>query len=226
MRINYYLKYFFFIGVNWNFRLAFFTVWHEIIGEKKYNIHTVELDRLSSLTIKGNNLSHASIYQGANYYLLEKAFDYLVRIHANKNIVDVGCGKGRVLVVAVHYGFTKITGIDFAKALCVAAEQNIQRVKATYPPAKFTVICDDAVNYKFSPDENVFFFFNPFDETVMLQVVKNILQSLRESPRHVSIVYLNPMHKEIFLSAGFEEEYYLKRLQYLELSILSNEDDL
>jgi hypothetical protein len=29
------------------------------------------------------------------------------------------------------------------------------------------------------------------------------------------------VHKEIFLSAGFEEEYYLKKLEYLELSILS-----
>lgn len=226
MRINYYLKYFLFINSNWNFRLAFFTVWNEIKGEKKYNIHTVALDRLSTLTIKGDNLSHASIYQGANYFLLEKAFGYLASIHANKNIVDFGCGKGRVLAVAAHYGYTKITGIDFAKALCVAAEQNIQRVKANFPSVQFTIICDDAVNYKIAPDENVFFFFNPFDEVVMLQVVKNILQSLRQSPRHVTIVYLNPLHKEIFLSAGFEEEYYLRRLEYLELSILSNEDDL
>ncbi len=225
MKINYYLKYFYFIGYHWNFRLALFSIWNEIKGETKYNIHTIELDRLSTLSIKGDNLSHASIYQGANYYLLGKAFDYLASIDANKNMVDFGCGKGRVLVVAAYYGFNKITGIDFAKALCVAAEQNIQKVKASYPSTGFTVICDDVVNYKIPADENVFFFFNPFDEVVMLQVVKNILQSLKESPRHVTIVYLNPVHKEIFLSAGFDEEYYLKRLEYLELSILSNEDD-
>ncbi|MEO8109183.1 MAG: class I SAM-dependent methyltransferase [Ginsengibacter sp.] len=224
MKINYYLKYFFFIGSHWNFRLAFFTIWNEIKGEKKYNIRTIELDRLSMLSIKGDNLSHASIYQGANYYLLEKAFDYLASIHENKNIVDFGCGKGRVLVVAAYYGFSKIIGIDFARALCVAAEQNIQKVKGFYPDSQFSVIYDDVINYKITADENAFFFFNPFDEVVMLQVVKNILQSLKESPRHVTIIYLNPVHKEIFLSAGFEEEYYLKRLGYLELSILSNED--
>ncbi|MEO6637843.1 MAG: class I SAM-dependent methyltransferase [Ginsengibacter sp.] len=226
MKLKYYLKYFFFIGSHWNFQLAFFTLWQEIKGEKKYDINTVEIDRLSTLSVKSDNLSHASIYQGANYFLLEKAFDYLASIHANRNIVDFGCGKGRVLVVAAYYGFSKITGIDFAKALCVAAEQNIERVKTSYPGAAFNIICDDAVNYKISADENVFFFFNPFDEVVMLVVAKNILQSLRENPRHVTVVYLNPLHKEIFLSAGFEEEYYLKRLEYLELSILSNDDDL
>ena len=79
------------------------------------------------------------------------------------------------------------------------------------------------VNYKIKKEQNVFFFFNPFDEVVMLKVVKNILASLKEKSRKVYIMYVNPVHKEIFLSAGFKEEYYKRKLQYLELSILSNE---
>jgi hypothetical protein len=59
----------------------------------------------------------------------------------------------------------------------------------------------------------------------MLKVVKNILLSLKEKPRKIYIMYVNPVHKEIFLSAGFEEEYYLRKLYYLELSILSKEPD-
>ncbi|MEP7229092.1 MAG: class I SAM-dependent methyltransferase [Ginsengibacter sp.] len=225
MTIKYYLKYFYFVGSNWNYRLAFFTLLQEIKGEKKYGINTIELNRLNNLSVYGNNLIHASIYQGANYFLLEKAFDYLKNLKANKSIVDFGCGKGRVLVVSAHFGFNKITGIDFAKALCISAKNNIAKVSANYPSTEFNVICDDAVNYKLKDDENVFFFFNPFDEIVMLEVVKNIRFSLKENPRHIHIVYVNPVHKEIFLSAGFEEEYYVKKLEYLELSILSNEED-
>ena len=225
MNFIYYLKYFYFIAINWSPWLAFFTIRHEIKGEKKYNIDTIELNRLNKLTIQGDNLIHASIYQGANYYLTEKAFDYLQSINANRSIIDFGSGKGRVLVVAAHYGFRNITGIDFAKALCISAEQNINQIKSLYPSTQFTVVCDDVINFKIKESENVFFFFNPFDEVVMLQVVKNILKSLKENPRHIFIVYLNPLHKEIFLSAGFEEEYYLKKLKYLELSILSNEQE-
>ena len=225
MNFIYYLKYFYFIAINWSPWLAFFTIRHEIKGEKKYNIDTIELNRLNKLMIQGDNLIHASIYQGANYYLIEKAFDYLQSINANRSIIDFGSGKGRVLIVAAHYGFRNITGIDFAKALCISAEQNINQIKSNYPSTKFIVICDDVINYSIKEDENVFFFFNPFDEVVMLQVVKNILKSLKENPRHIFIVYLNPLHKEIFLSAGFEEEYYLKKLEYLELSILSNRED-
>jgi len=225
MKFIYYIRYWFFIGLNWNLPLAFFSIYQEIKGERKYNLDTIELDRLKTITVKGDNLDHASIYQACNYYILEKGFDYLVSINENKNILDFGCGKGRVMIVAAHYGFNNITGIDFVKALCLSAGQNTQKTQQLYPLIKFNIICDDVVNYSIKKDQTVFFLFNPFDEVIMLKVVKNILSSLKEKERKIYIMYANPVHKEIFLSAGFEEEYYLKKLQYLELSILSKEPD-
>jgi len=222
MKFIYYLRYFFFIGVNWNFRLALFSIWYEIKGERKYDLNSTGMDKLRRLSIKGDNLAHASIYQASNYYILEKGFNYLRSINENNSMVDFGCGKGRALVVAAWFEFKNITGIDFAKALCIAAEQNIQKTKSRYPSAEFNVVCEDVVNYKIKKEQNVFFFFNPFDEVVMLEVVKNILASIKENSRKVYIMYINPVHKEIFLSAGFEEEYYKRKLHYLELSILSN----
>jgi SAM-dependent methyltransferase len=225
VKFIYYIKYWYFIGINWSFLLAFFSIYHEIKGENKYDLDTIELDRLKTIIIKGDNIHHSSIYQACNYYILEKGFEFLDKIKRNKNLVDFGCGKGRVMAVAAHYGFTKITGIDFAKALCVAAENNVRKKKLLFPSTSFNVICDDVVNYEIEPDQNVFFFFNPFDEVIMLAVVKNILLSLRATPRKALIMYANPVHKEIFLSAGFIEEYYLRKLEYLELSIMSKEPE-
>ncbi len=225
INISKYFRYFYFIGINWNFRLAFFTIYHEIKGEKKYHINTIKIDKLHNLEIKSNNLKHSSIYQGVSYYTIEKAFDYLKSINVNKDIVDFGSGKGRVMAVAAYYEFKSITGIEFASSLCRKAEENIAGIKSLYPAINFKIICDDAVNYTIENNTNVFFFFNPFDEVVMLQVVKNILLSLRQKSRKIYIVYVNPLHKEIFLSAGFGEEYYIRKMEYIELSILSNELD-
>lgn len=222
MKLIYYFRYFFFVGTNWNFLLAFFTIYYEIKSEKKYNLNSIGMDNLRTLSIKGDNLAHASIYQASNYYILEKGFRYLRSINENNNFTDFGCGKGRALVVAAYFGFKNITGIDFAKALCISAQHNIEKTKSLYPSVEFNIICEDVVNYKIKNEQNVFFFFNPFDEVVMLEVVKNILASLKEKTRKVYIMYVNPVHKEIFLSAGFGEEYYKKKLHYLELSILSN----
>ncbi len=207
--------------------MAFFSIYYEIKGEKKYDIDTIELDRLHNISVKGDNKNHASIYQACNYYILNKGFDYITNINENKSFVDFGCGKGRALIVAAHYGIKTITGIDFAQALCNVAEKNIQITKQLFPSVNFEIICDDVVNYSIKKDQNVFFFFNPFDQVIMLRIVKNILASLKENERKIYVMYANPVNKEIFLSAGFTEVFYVKKLEYLELSILSKniEDD-
>ncbi|HUS00619.1 MAG TPA: methyltransferase domain-containing protein [Chitinophagaceae bacterium] len=219
MKYFYYLKLFFFIAFNWNIRLAWFTVYHEIRGEKKYKLDSSKIKNVKKLSIKGNNVEHAELYQGANYYLLEKVFDHLQTIEANQNILDFGCGKGRVLAVAAYYGFRKITGVEFAKELCEVARKNIIPVQQKYPGKIFNVIHVNAVDYKIEYDTNVFFFFNPFNEVVMLAVVKNILASLKQNPREIYVVYLNPVHKEIFMSAGFEQIFHYETLQYIQATI-------
>lgn len=223
MNLLYYLRYFYFISSNWNVKLAAFTLYHEIKGEKKYQTNTLNIDRLHHLNIAGENLKHASIYQAVNYFILEKAFDFFKGDFKDKSFVDFGCGKGRVMIVAAHYGFKSITGIEFADQLCKEANRNTSLIKRDFPSATFNIHCMDAVNYKIRPEENVFFFFNPFDEVVMLQVVKNLLNSIKENPRKVHILYVNPLHKDLFLSAGFQEVFYFKKMTYIELSILSVE---
>ena len=223
MKFLYYFKYFYFIAKNWNVKLAAFTVYHEIKGEKKYHLDTVKINRLHDEKIDSENLTHASIYQASSYYLVEKAFSFLKDEKVNYGIVDFGCGKGRVLVLAAHFGFNKVTGIDFSRNLCIEAEANIEKIIPVFPAIDFKVICEDAAGYKIEKDENCFFFFNPFDEVIMLKVVRNILSSLKENPRKVYVIYINPLHKEVFLSAGFEEEWHFRKMQYLEFSILSKE---
>lgn len=215
-----YFRYFYFIASNWDIALALFTTRHEKRGEKKYGLDTLELINLRSQNIKGDNLKHSSAYQGANYFLLETAFKFLQQIGVNRSIVDFGCGRGRALVVAAYYGFSDLTGIEFAEQLYSDAIGNLETVKSKFPEITYRVFWEDAENYEVREIDETFFFFNPFDEIIMLGVVKNILSSLKKCPRDVYVVYLNPVHKEIFQSAGFEEIYYLQKLTYLELSIL------
>lgn len=215
----YYFRLFFFISFNWNIRLAWFTVSHEIRGEKKYRLDTSKIVNVKKLRVKGDNAEHAEHYQGANYFLLEKVFDHLQTIGANQNLLDFGCGKGRALAVAAYYGFRKITGVEFAKELCEIARKNIIPIQQKFPDKIFNVIHANAVDHTIEDDTNVFFFFNPFDEVVMLAVVKNILASLKQNPREIYVVYLNPVHKEIFMSAGFEQIFHYEKLKYIQATI-------
>ena len=222
MQFLHYLKYFFYIALNWNVKLALFTIYHEIRGEKKYGIRTSKLNDLTKLSVKGNNKKHAEIYQGANYFLLESVLRYLQNIGANKNIIDYGCGKGRVLAVAAFYGFNKITGIEFSEELCNEARKNIAPLQLRFPKKVFNVILINAIDYKIEDNVNVFFFFNPFNEIVMNKIITDILTSINKNKRIIHVAYINPRHKQLFINEGFTEVFYIKKMNYAEASILSN----
>lgn len=194
-------------------------IWQEIAGEKKYGINTTGADELFKLEDQGIDISHATIYMPVSYPLLEEAFKQL-NLKSSNHFLDIGCGKGRALCVAAHQGFKKVTGLDFARDLCEAAKENLAITKQQIPSLEYKVINNDAFYFEIPADVDCIFFFNPFDEIIMSAVVKNIFTSLKNNARNITIIYVNPLHKEIFLKAGYKETWYSKKMKYLEVSVL------
>ena len=220
MKLINYCSYFFYLAWNWNPLLAAFVMYHEIRGEKKYNIYTTGSDKLKSLEEKGIDISHATMYQPLNYYVLEKLMEKAAQDIGNKTFTDIGCGKGRVMAVAAYYGFKRITGIDFSKEFCNEARLTTESCKEKFPDTIFTLINNDAFYFDIPRDIMTIFFFNPFDEVIMSGVVSNIMKSLRHAPRAMRILYANPLYKSLFIQQGFTETFHIKKMTYLEGSIL------
>ena len=219
MKFFSYIKYFFYIAYNWNISIAWYITWQEIKGEKKYGINTTGADELKELENKGIDITHATIYMPVSFTLLEEIFQQLPALTRN-HFLDIGCGKGRALCVAAHKGFEQVTGIDFSKELCDAAKENLAVTKQKIPALHFNIINNDAFYFEIPADVDCIFFFNPFDETIMSGVANNILASLQNHPRKISIIYVNPLHKELFTKAGFQEIWHSKKMKYLEAVIL------
>ena len=241
MKFLLYIKYFVYISFNWNLKIATHILLQEIRGEKKYGINTTGSDELKKLEEKGIDISHATIYMPVSYSLLEEIFGQLNFLNNKQqttnnkqqksnpstlkplnHFLDLGCGKGRALCVAAHKGFGKVTGIDISKELCERAKQNCIVTQKKIHEFEFSIINNDAFYYEIPADVDCIFMFNPFDEMIMSGVVENIRNSLAKDPRSILILYINPLHKELFINAGFKEIFYSKKMKYLELSILSN----
>jgi len=107
--------------------------------------------------------------------------------------VDLGCGKGRTLVLAVVHGFKDVVGIDYSPALCMIAERNLDRLRARSGRVFASqVAAMDAADYAFGADDRVLFLFNPFDATVLAAVMARLSRSIERHPRRVWIVYHRP----------------------------------
>ncbi len=221
MKFFSYIKYFYFLFINWDAKIAWYMIRQEIKGEKKYGINTTGADELHTLEEQGIDISHATIYMPVSYTLLEEIFEQLpVTIH--RHFLDLGCGKGRALCIAAHKGFKRVTGLDFARDLCDTAKENLNITKQKIPALEYKVINNDAFYFEIPDDVDCIFFFNPFDEIIMSGVVNNIFISLKNNPRKLTILYVNPLHKELFLKAGFKETWYSKKMKYIEAVILTS----
>lgn len=213
-----FLRYFMYLSSNWSVKIATHILKHEIAGEKKYGIDTTGADELKALEKKGIDISHATIYMPATYDLLEEIFSIL-RPNKNSHFLDIGCGKGRVMCVAAHYHFKKITGIDFSKKLCDAANKNLLATQQQLPYLNFSVINSDAFYYEIPTDVDYIFLFNPFDDVIMSGVVNNILQSHWKKPRKITLIYLNTLHKQLFIDVGFIPIWHSLKMKYIEAGI-------
>ncbi len=220
MKLLQYLQYFFYIGINWNWKIACITLAQEIRGEKKYGIDTTGADELEQLKAAGINIAHSTIYMPVSYKVIEDAFDK-INLKNHHHFLDIGCGKGRGLCVAVHRGFKKITGVDFSRKFCEQATKNLESTKNKIPAFSYNVIVGDAAEFSIPEDVDCIFLFNPFDKVIMQIVSDNIDKSLQSNPRDMNIIYANPLYKNLFLEKRFSEIYHNKSYQYFEVSILS-----
>jgi SAM-dependent methyltransferase len=193
----------------------------EVKGEKKYGINTTGADELIKLEEMGIDISHATIYMPVSYYLLEEIFSQLTG-SSRKHFLDLGCGKGRALCMAAHVGFKKVTGVDFSKELCDQAVANLALTKQQVQEFKSVVVNNDAFYFEIPDDVDCIFFFNPFDEIIMSAVINNIFESLQTNPRKLTIIYVNPLHIEQFLKAGYKQTWHSKKMKYIEAVILEN----
>jgi hypothetical protein len=120
--------------------------------------------------------------------------------------VDLGSGKGRVLLMAAQYEFKRIIGVEFIPEWHRIAEQNIRKFTAQYGTASaIESFCMDAREFNFPAGPLVVYLFNPFPEPVLAAVLKKLWQSWVANPRPLFIAYRYP-----------ELETLLKKGEWLE----------
>ncbi len=113
--------------------------------------------------------------------------------------LDFGCGAGRVPIVAASMlPFSKVIGLDFIEDLCALARANVARARMGARCAPIEIVQCDARQFPI-PDKNIVaFFYNPFKEDVLHQVLENIRQSFADNPRQLTIIFLTPTNIEMY----------------------------
>lgn len=155
----------------------------------------------------------AERYEPTSPAVIEKIMRSLGCLTDSYLFFDIGCGKGRVLVMASTWHFKRVVGIEFSKYLADIAVENVNRFKEkNSSTSDIDVICEDATAYDFPDEDALIFLFNPFKEEIMRKVLENIRKSAR-TKKNRYIIYHNPvLASKIFSDKDFvlivKDKYY------------------
>ena len=143
---------------------------------------------LFRLTIDSPNIRYGRHYTPTPWQSVRNALDAIHEDTTGFTFVDLGCGKGRVLLLAAHYGFKTVIGVEFAHELVEIARSNCQHLE------NVEVFVEDAAGFRFPEGRLVVYMFNPFGPPVLQAVIRNLA-----THRDIAyVIYYNPKHAELF----------------------------
>lgn len=166
--------------------------------DRAHGVDTAGSIRLDSLDVIGPNRSKGNECVCTS----PKSFDFIMRNLGTDlgrhTFIDIGSGKSRTLLLASHYPFGAIVGVEFARELVAIAERNLRTYASSRQKCrKLAVVEADAAAYTFPETPLVVYFYNPFSKDVFDIVLRNLTASLAKSPRECLLIYGSSSHNAI-----------------------------
>ncbi|MGX6444725.1 methyltransferase [Neobacillus sp. K501] len=154
---------------------------------------------------------HYHRYEPTPYSALERLFaDY--ELQQSDQIVDFGCGKGRLNFFLHHRFHMTVMGIEMNESFFQDALENKKRFLEKHRKRKDKIhfLHCKAEEYEIQPEDNRFYFFNPFSIQIFMKIIINILGSVEQFERDIEIILYYPSEDYIFFLEN-QTPFTLKR---------------
>jgi len=128
-------------------------------------------------------------YEPTPYHVIESILNRL-KFGSDDVFVDLGCGKGRVVLSVAKKKLKKIIGLEAHKDIFNIARDNLEKIKVKNTPVE--ILNADVTTFDMK-EGTIFFMFNPFGMATQKCVIERIGNSLITNPRQVRIIcYAGP----------------------------------
>lgn len=162
----------------------------------KYGTDTSGIEPLWKFKIPSPNARFGVRYEATQVSELVHAIASLPENLKSFTFVDLGCGKGRAVMIASSLGFKDLIGVEFALELVEIAKSNLAKRKIL----NAIVLHADASDFRF-PDSNiVVYLYNPFSQEVLKKVISNLKECFGKK---LYVIYKTPQYGELLDASGF-----------------------
>jgi len=107
--------------------------------------------------------------------------------------VDLGCGKGRAVLLASEFGFREAIGVELNAELAETARANARIwTAAGKAESPIRIECTDATEVDWPAGPCLVYMYNPFAKPVMQAVVEAMRERFGDRRDEVEVVYQKP----------------------------------
>jgi SAM-dependent methyltransferase len=118
--------------------------------------------------------------------------------------IDIGSGKGRVVLLAAKRRFRLVLGVELSPVLHRIAERNVaiaREGRALLAPVQ--LVLGDATELTVPGGPLIAYLYHPFREPVAAVVVDRLVTSLAAAPRPAAILYVHPTLQQPLTTSVF-----------------------
>jgi len=156
----------------------------------------------------------AAIYGGSQPSILRTALQTIP--HRERcHFLDLGCGKGRPLLVATEFGFAAITGVELSPELARMARRNAAIFARRHPErTPIRIVTGDALAHPLPREDLAIFLYNPFPRPLIATLVGRIADRQAAGAGMLYVVSYNPVNFDLFDASPVLERRFAAQLPY------------
>jgi hypothetical protein len=179
----------------------------DLAFDRKHGTRTSGSIPLGALNVDSETERHATYYLASSVRDFTDLLASIPEDFSRFRFIDYGSGLGRALLLASHYPFKEIIGIEFAEKLHRIAEENLKAYRSAERVCfDVKALLTDAATYSPPIGPTVFYFFNPFGPELMARIIARIEARYKNTNHPLYVAYNNALHADVFLASGFWEK--------------------
>jgi hypothetical protein len=133
--------------------------------------------------------------------------------------LDLGCGKGRAVLMATRMPFKEAIGVELNAELARVADGNLEIWRrGGHGAAPARIVCGDAVEYTLPPGPCLVYLVNPFRAPLVRRMLESLDRQANTSGQTIDVIYQNTEYEAIYA------EFPAFRLLWSDTMPLSYED--
>jgi SAM-dependent methyltransferase len=150
---------------------------------------SIEPDRLGIEDRR--RLEQAILYLPSPPSVTTWMLDRAVADPSTHTFVDLGCGKGRVVLIAAQRPFQRVVGVEISPELAAIARRNVVDYQPPPPLAsRIDIVEADVTSVELPAGDLLLHLYHPFEPDVTAAVLRRLEPSPASASRRVTIAYL------------------------------------